>query len=291
MCSCVLLCVRFNSFVFSLLYFSFHRTVKKRAQYSTEDDFFTIKAAFPSRCKKHLLKDFIQNEIVPELSALATEAGIYIQYCLRKKWANGEFPTEKIKFLDYFYQLVAKSKRDKYPIDEEYAQLRQNHGLRPLYSNAYSRNPMFRLAQTYETAFINNIGQNAWKRLFDFCRKFENDGKIIYATLHHLCVKDSTEIPNDRLLFHMRFFLDWNGEKIHNIEYPSGYWMHIELLYKLQYFNHVNGHKNFKLCPTARFGLRHIRIDTTALIHLVNGSKAGKSNIFKLIDSVFSPSN
>lgn len=147
--------------------------------------------------------------------------------------------------------------------------------MRPLYSNAYAINPMLRLAQTYETSFINHIGRNAWTWLFTFCRNFENDGCIIYSTLHPLFTADNLEVPNQRLLSHTRFFLDWNGETFFNIDKNSGYWRHIELLYKLQYFNHVNGLKNFKLCPTQRFGLRHIRIDTTALIHLIARSKAG----------------
>lgn len=212
------------------------------------------------------------------MSALATEAGIYIQYCLKKKWAADQFPTEKIQFLGYFSQLLAKSNQAKHPLDVEYMQLRSDHNLRALYDNSFCSNPFIRLALTYETSFINNISENAYKWLFKFCRHFENNGEIIYKTLHHLFTAESDKVPNERLLSHMRFFLDWNGEKFIDIGYTNGYWKHIELLYKLQYFNHVNGYKNFNLVPTARHGLRHIRIDTTALICLVNGSKAGKCN-------------
>lgn len=134
---------------------------------------------------------------------------------------------------------------------------------------------MERFIQTFETSFIKHINTNAWKWHTDFLKLYEQNGRVVYSTLHQIFNRDTAEEPNENLLDKLRYELGWKDETFYNLGFKTQYWRIIELLHTLNIFNSCHGLENFYICPDQRFGLRHTQIDSTALIHLIRGAEAG----------------
>lgn len=254
-----------------------HRAKKRKKVQTAQEDtnIKTVKCALQKRCKNEDLYNRIQLD-VSEMSALAVEASIFINYDLSRRFANGEFPDEKIPFGRYFRALLRTN------ADNFHLEFPDYHAIRPnnlgFYDGSIRNNIIQDQINQYETAFHNNLKLHAWDRLRRFFKYVTSDQTeidyrdAINDTLHYLFYHEDDEHyrqPHQLLLDLLELNLDWDGAQLYDIDDPNEYHRHVYLFHNLQRVNETERLKNFELIPQPHFGSKHIQYDTQQLFELL----------------------
>lgn len=226
-------------------------------------------------------------EDVTEVSMMAYETSLLIFHDLLTRLKTEEY-IRHISFRNYFAMLRKDSKHD---MPQDYLDLRRAYPSLELYNNAHKGHLYDYQADSYETAFKNNIWMHAYARVKALLRKLLEEirgekptGKELYEILNFLFEEPEKNASkrkkrNENMTeyklaedlekglgevfpsfhFYRGCFSDVNKEPI----------SHLLFFYKLQCVNEMRNWKNFQLIPLIKCGLRHIQYDMCTFYSLL----------------------
>lgn len=133
------------------------------------DEYTVVKCSLKSVMKDPVIYAKIQQD-VEEMSFLACEASLQINYELGKLLEMNLYNNEKINFRDYFYRLL---KIKTHVPSSDYQALRNAFKLE-FYNKSYRSNLFCGLAEQYIVNFENNIHIHAYSRVKKYLAKTNN---------------------------------------------------------------------------------------------------------------------
>lgn len=224
--------------------------------------------------KKQIEKDVLA------VSRASIEASIYIHHILYQKYSQDEFPEREYNFVHYFKHLVQQKTEktiNQYVIDPEYQALREQFGLPTKYD--IEPNLIVYAANTYATAFKNNIWMHLYNRVNNFLRHvqllilnkdFETNKAELNQqrndTVKYVLGFRDHDAYNDELLQKMIEWTEWDAPLTIT---QHLYYRNMKVLFKIQRFNELFGLRNFSLVPILDHRRHHVNYCSQGLLQLL----------------------
>lgn len=182
----------------------------------------------------------------------------------------------------YFYPLRdrmegKKTDLEKWPLNEQYAEIRKASGLNQFRSLAGGKSQVLTFAaNNYRTCFINNMWTPIRSRLqLFFAHLFP--GERVKETLI-LLLDDANQPANSRRhtdavsKYLKPPYGHFRHRKNHWPQYMAPYW-------RLSRFLDANNKRSFPIVPMYSFGRKYVQIDNRVLVRLINHWKLESTQI------------